>query len=189
MRVYPKTDGPWVCGHWNGSPLEIIMAKGLRAVPADEANRYHAYHEYSIILGDGGILVVEEHEIPLKADTVVMVSPGERHRLTRGDPDAGLRWIVVKERSAPDGKILVRNGGDAGGAIPEGWIDRYARRWRGDVAARARRRRSPHLASRAGNTGRAIAHKDERGMAHPRGGWRGRARHRRMTRLARIGCG
>jgi hypothetical protein len=51
--------------------------------------------------------------VPLEAETIVMVAPGERHRVTWVDPEQGIRWVVIKEQSAPGGKIVVPEPGVA----------------------------------------------------------------------------
>ncbi len=107
MRVYERAENPWVCGHWNGSPVEVLISAIFRAVPASEVNHYHEYHEYYVVLHGRATLRVEGEDVPLMAGTVVMVQPGERHRVTWVDPDGGVQWVVVKERSVPDGKIVV----------------------------------------------------------------------------------
>ncbi len=118
MRIYGASESPWRCGHWNGSPLELIVTGIVRAIPAGEAYHYHNYHEYYVVLSGRAMLCVEGCDVPLAAEMVVMVQPGERHRLTWIDPDTGVQWIVIKERSAPDSKIVVSEpeSGDAASA-------------------------------------------------------------------------
>ncbi|MCE7987370.1 MAG: cupin domain-containing protein [Caldilinea sp. CFX5] len=108
MQIYHKSaasgDGPaWVCGHWNGSPLGIGM--GLRLAVGDgEARHYHPYREYYVVLEGSAELEVEGTLVPLCAGMVVMVEPGERHQvLSVGE--AGVRWVVIQEQSAPDTKF------------------------------------------------------------------------------------
>jgi hypothetical protein len=36
-----------------------------------------------------------------------MVEPGEKHRVVSVDPEVGVRWVIIKERSAPDSKHVV----------------------------------------------------------------------------------
>ena len=52
-------------------------------------------------------LTVEGERVPSVAESVVMDEPGERHEITWVDPDAGVRFVIIKERSEPDGKHLV----------------------------------------------------------------------------------
>ncbi|MCA1667929.1 MAG: cupin domain-containing protein [Thermomicrobia bacterium] len=112
MRIYGETDSPWRCGHWNGSPIEILFSDFVTSVPVGEAYHYHNFHEYYVILRGRAILHVEGQDVPMEAESVVMVQPGERHRVTWVDPDAGVQWIVVKERSVPGSKIVVPEPGD-----------------------------------------------------------------------------
>jgi len=107
MRIYRRANSHLLCGHWNGSPIEIGLTGVLKAVPRGEANHYHDYHEYYLILRGRGTLNVEERDVPLEANTIVMVQPGEQHHVVWVDPDAGIQWVIIKERSAPDGKIFV----------------------------------------------------------------------------------
>jgi quercetin dioxygenase-like cupin family protein len=108
MRIYQSEesgDGPaWVCGHWNGSPLEI--GTGLRSeVGAREARHYHPYCEYFVVLEGTAELEVEGRPVPLRPGMVVMIEPGERHKVASVGA-AGARWVVIKERSAPGTKYL-----------------------------------------------------------------------------------
>lgn len=108
MRTYKSTGSHLFCGHWNGSPLEIgFMPKPLTDVPGSEVLHYHEYHEYYVILEGQAELEVEGRPVPLRANTVVMVEPGEKHRVVWVDPEAGARWVIIKERSEPDSKIVV----------------------------------------------------------------------------------
>lgn len=107
MHIYRKTGDPWVCGFWNGSPVEILVSDHFRATPPGERYHYHAYHEYYVVLRGRARLLVEGREVPIEANSVLMVQPGERHRLVWVDPDEGAQWVVVKERSHPDGKVVV----------------------------------------------------------------------------------
>lgn len=50
MRIYAKGESHLLCGHWNGSPLEIGVTPVLRAVPAGEALHRHPFHEHHVIL-------------------------------------------------------------------------------------------------------------------------------------------
>lgn len=109
MKVYgdatENIDAPaWVCGHWNGSPLEIGM--GLRTdVGESEVRHYHPYCEYFIGLEGTAEFEVEGSVVVLRPGLVVMFEPGERHRLT-SVAEAGARWIVIKERSKPGTKYI-----------------------------------------------------------------------------------
>lgn len=110
MQIYNKSaeddDRPeWVCGHWNGSPLEIGM--GLRKeIGAGEVRHHHPYCEYFIMLEGTAELEVEGNIIPLQPGMVVMIEPGERHQV-ESVGRTGARWIVIKERSQPDTKYIV----------------------------------------------------------------------------------
>ena len=107
MKVFPRTDGHLFCGHWNGSPVEIGLTGVFKSVPRNEAYHYHDYHEYYLILRGRGMLNIEGQAVPLAANTVVMVQPGERHRVVWIDPAEGIQWVIIKERSAPNSKLVV----------------------------------------------------------------------------------
>jgi len=107
VRIYDQTEQPsWRCGHWNGSPLEIGTGIPRHILPG-EAYHYHDYHEYYVVLHGQARLLVEGTDVPVEAGDIVMIAPGERHRVSWVDPDTGVQWIVIKERSTPDGKIIV----------------------------------------------------------------------------------
>ena len=105
MRIYEKSEGrAYYCGHWNGSPLEIGDAL-LSAVPHGEVSHHHPYHEYYILLEGAAMLEVEGQTFEIKAGQVVMVEPGEKHRVV-SISEQGVRWLIVKERSEPNSKVV-----------------------------------------------------------------------------------
>lgn len=109
MRLYRTAneddDRPvWLCGHWNGSPLEIGL--GLRTeVGTGEVRHTHPYHEYFVMLEGEATLEVEGAVVPMHPGMVVMIEPGECHCVIAVGP-TGARWVVIKERSAPNTKDL-----------------------------------------------------------------------------------
>jgi mannose-6-phosphate isomerase-like protein (cupin superfamily) len=120
VRIYGPSESPWRCGHWNGSPLEIGVSRGvLKRVPPTETYHNHDFHEYYVVLHGRAMLRVEGRDVPMEAGTVLMVQPGERHRVTWVDPDKGARWVAIKERSAPDGKVVVPEP-QSGDVTPDG---------------------------------------------------------------------
>ena len=107
MQTYERGESHWYCGHWNGSPVQVGLTEVFYAVPAREAYHYHDYAEYYVILQGRATLRVEGRDLTLVPNTVVMVEAGERHRVTWVDPQEGIRWVIIKERSIPDSKIIV----------------------------------------------------------------------------------
>lgn len=109
MRSYRgSSETHLLCGHWNGSPVEIgLTPSALTKVPDSEVLHYHHYHEYYVFLEGRAELEVENETVRLRPGTVVMVEPGERHRISYVDPDQGARWVIIKERSQPGSKHLV----------------------------------------------------------------------------------
>ena len=103
MRTYRRGASHLFCGHWNGSPVEIGVTGVLSDVPETERLHCHDYHEYYVVLEGSAELEVDGRTTPLEAGTVVMVEPGEKHRVQNVGA-AGVRWVIVKERSAPDSK-------------------------------------------------------------------------------------
>lgn len=103
MRVYEKTGSHLFCGHWNGSPVEIGVTPLLSAIPPSEAPHHHDYHEFYVVLDGEAELEVEGRAVPLRAGSVVMIEPGERHRVSHISA-RGVRWVIVKERSIPNSK-------------------------------------------------------------------------------------
>ena len=106
MKTFTKSGSHLFCGHWNGSPVEIGLTELLLEVPSSERLHYHDYHEYYVILEGEGSLEVEGSVIPLLAGETAMVEPGERHQVVSVGP-AGIRWVIVKERSEPDSKHII----------------------------------------------------------------------------------
>lgn len=93
MRTFTRTESHLFCGHWNGSPVEVgFLPHPLTEVPSSEVLHHHDYYEYYVVLEGHAELEVEGRTVPLRADTVVMVEPGERHRIRSVDPETGARW-------------------------------------------------------------------------------------------------
>lgn len=109
MQIYQKSvenaDEPaWICGYWNGSPLEI--GAGFRTeVGPHEVRHYHPYREYFVVLDGVADLEVDGRHIALRAGMVVMIEAGEWHHITAVQAP-GARWVVIKERSAPNTKYI-----------------------------------------------------------------------------------
>ena len=116
MRTYHREATFWYCGHWNGSPVQVGLTEQFYVVPSHEVYHYHEYCEYYVVLEGRARLDVEGRDVPLEASSVVMVEPGERHRVTWVDPQQGVRWVIIKEHSLPDSKVVVpeptREGGE-----------------------------------------------------------------------------
>lgn len=107
MNIYHSPDGNtpmWLCGHWNGSPLEIGLGV-RRTVGDDEVRHYHPYREYYVVVDGEAELEVGGTLVPLRAGMVVMVEPGEWYHVTAIGAH-GARWIVIKERSEPNTKFV-----------------------------------------------------------------------------------
>lgn len=109
MKIYQKSkesgDGPaWICGHWNGSPLAI--GTGFRSeVGSGEVRHYHPYREYYVVLEGAAELEVEGVVVDMRAGMIIMVEPGERHRVMSVG-ETGSRWVVIQERSEPGTKYI-----------------------------------------------------------------------------------
>jgi mannose-6-phosphate isomerase-like protein (cupin superfamily) len=107
MQIYHQQHSHLFCGHWNGSPVEIGVTSVLKQIPGTEVYHYHDYHEYYVVLEGRAELVVEAQTVPLTAGTVVMVHPGEKHRVSWVDPEVGVRWVIIKQHSVPNSKHCV----------------------------------------------------------------------------------
>ena len=105
MRIYDRSDSHLFCGHWNGSPVEIGVTSLIQTVPQREVRHHHDYCEYYVVLEGAAELEVDCRPVPLRAGTVVMVEPGERHEVVSVSPE-GVRWVIIKQRSEPDSKLL-----------------------------------------------------------------------------------
>lgn len=104
MKIYKRTNNHLFCGHWNCSPLEIGMTERLMGVPEGEANHYHEFHEFYLVLDGRGQMEVQGEVFLIEKGSLLMIEPGEVHRISGVDPEAGFQWVIIKEQSAPDGK-------------------------------------------------------------------------------------
>lgn len=106
MKLYEVVDDTpaWVCGHWNGSPIEIGL--GFRSdTGPHEVRHHHPYCEYYVVLEGSAVIEVGTKHVPVRAGMVLMVEPGERHQvLSVGE--GGARWVAIKERSEPNSKEI-----------------------------------------------------------------------------------
>ena len=106
-RIYERSWKHLFCGHWNGSPVEIgLPEERIKTIPPREQAHSHPYHEYYLVLEGSAELQVEGETMPLRAGSVVMVEPGERHEITWVEPEEGVRFVIIKERSEPDSKVV-----------------------------------------------------------------------------------
>jgi mannose-6-phosphate isomerase-like protein (cupin superfamily) len=106
MKTYVTTDRDtptWICGHWNGSPVEI--GAGLRTEVGKEERHHHPYHEYYVMLEGTAEIQVEGERVALCPGMVLMVEPMEMHRVV-AIGETGARWIVIKEQSQPGTKYV-----------------------------------------------------------------------------------
>ena len=106
MKIFKQTNSHLFCGHWNGSPLEIGLTDLITEVPTGEIYHLHDFREYYLVLEGKGALLVEGSRVPLEAGSLIMVEPGEKHRVLELDAANGIRWVIIKERSEPKSKIL-----------------------------------------------------------------------------------
>jgi mannose-6-phosphate isomerase-like protein (cupin superfamily) len=86
------------------------MTSVLKEVPEAEVYHFHDYHEYYVVLEGRAGLVVDGKSVAMAAGTVVMIHPGEKHSVSWVDPDVGVRWIIIKQRSEPRSKRGVAEG-------------------------------------------------------------------------------
>lgn len=112
MKVFRRKGSHRFCGFWNGSPLEVGLTKLLTRVPEGEVPHHHDYHEYYLVLRGRGELLIGSRPVPLEAQTLVMVEPGERHKVSWVDPDLGIQWVIIKERSEPDSRVIPEDAGN-----------------------------------------------------------------------------
>jgi len=106
MQLYEQTRSHLICGHWNGSPVEVGMTGLIEKIPRGEKYHTHPYREYFVVLEGSGTLLVDGEPHEVAGGTTVMLEPGEPHRWDEIGPE-GIRWVLIKERSEPDSKIVL----------------------------------------------------------------------------------
>ena len=106
MKIFRRKKDHLFCGHWNGSPLEIGMTERLTCVPDGETNHFHGFHEFYLFLDGRGQIEVEGDAIQVEKGSLLMVEPGEVHRISSVDSETGLQWVIIKEQSISEGKRL-----------------------------------------------------------------------------------
>jgi mannose-6-phosphate isomerase-like protein (cupin superfamily) len=104
MKIYKRKDNHLYCGHWNGAPLEVGMTEKLMDIPKGEVNHSHEFHEFYLILAGRGRMEVRGEVVPIEKGSLLMIEPGEIHRIAAIDQDVGLQWVIIKEKSISNGK-------------------------------------------------------------------------------------
>ena len=117
MRVYKKDKSHLLCGHWNGSEIEIGLTENLKSIPGNNQLHYHPYKEYYLIIEGKGAIQVEDRIVSLSKDMLLMVDSYEKHKWHSIDPFVGIKWVIIKEKSIPDSKLIVRTGKDTGNGV------------------------------------------------------------------------
>ena len=110
MRLYKKGKSHLLCGHWNGSEIEIGLTENLKSIPGDNRLHYHRYKEYYLIIEGKGAIEVEDRIVSLSKDILLMVDPYEKHKWHSIDPVVGIRWVIIKGKSIPDSKVIAESG-------------------------------------------------------------------------------
>ena len=107
MKIYKKENSHLFCGHWNGSPVEIGITDLIMTRPSTEILHYHEYYEYYAVLHGYGKINVDGNEVELKPNSLVKIEPYEKHEVIWVDPDHGIQWIIIKQKSLPHSKKIV----------------------------------------------------------------------------------
>jgi len=84
-------------------PLTMAFKRGK--VVASPRHFHRSTHEYYLVLQGHATLEVNETEIPLGTNALVIVEPGEAHRLSAASDD--FEVILIMERYAPDDKVIL----------------------------------------------------------------------------------
>lgn len=106
MRLYKKGKSHLFCGHWNGSEIEIGLTENLKRIPGNNQLHYHPYKEYYLIIEGRGAIQVEDRIVSLSKEMLLMVDPYEKHEWRSIDPFVGVKWVIIKEKSLPESKII-----------------------------------------------------------------------------------
>ena len=113
MKTYPKqskssrSDGE----HYFGDYGDISMGISLSSVNqiGDIQDKMHLHQkgtEFYIILEGKGVLEVEGKNVELKENEVVMVEPGEKHRVKEAT-EAPFKFLVICDVKEKEDKIIL----------------------------------------------------------------------------------
>jgi len=87
-----------ICGDFNDAPLSIARAR-TKDVRADEKMHAHSNSfEYYMIISGTGEMIIDGNTISIGAGDVILVEPGEFHKITAVHQE--LDYIVIREPSA-----------------------------------------------------------------------------------------
>ncbi len=110
MKKFKVDEKNWYCGFWNSSPLEIGLFRGFsrKELYAREKLHFHKdFREYYLIIDGKMTLIINKKELLLKKYDLLMVEPGEIHRVTSLGPN-GCSYVVIKEKSYENGTMPVK---------------------------------------------------------------------------------
>jgi len=105
MQQYSANDDGWFCGWWNGSPLQINCAERKRLYPREKYHFHKDFCEYYLVLNGLLVLKVDGTEITIKKDQMIMLEPGEKHKVV--SVGKGCRYLTIKSKSYDNNKVAV----------------------------------------------------------------------------------
>lgn len=108
MKKFKADKKGWYCGFWNNSPLAINFAARKQLYPSEKLHYHRDFCEYYLIIDGEMTLTVNKKEARLKRGDLVMVEPGEIHRVVSLG-SKGCTYVNVKQKSYKNGTISIKN--------------------------------------------------------------------------------
>jgi mannose-6-phosphate isomerase-like protein (cupin superfamily) len=84
-----------ICGLWNSSPYRIARACILEVLPSEQLHHHSKVPEYYIFLRGEAEMEINGEITVVKSGDVLMIEPGETHRLVRIIEE--LDYMTIKE--------------------------------------------------------------------------------------------
>jgi len=103
MKVYKPNDEGWLCGYWNGSPIQIKYSDDRPL--KDEGLHIHNSREYYLMVEGKLTLKVDGKEQTISELELIMIEPGEPHKIIKKSKKC--KYVIVKEKSEKYNKKMV----------------------------------------------------------------------------------
>lgn len=112
MKIFNKQakgkDGEFYFGDYDAIDISISYAHITPDSLSDSLHYHKKAQEYYIVIAGTGLLEVEGHMVELQENTVVMVEPGEKHRIIAATSDI-LDVLVIATPKIDGDKVMIGN--------------------------------------------------------------------------------
>lgn len=94
-----------ICGHYNNSPLNIARAVTAAVLENEKLHYHESDYEYYFFIRGKGILLINEVEHSYETGDVILVEPGEKHKMLAIIEETD--YITIRSNVKLGNKIIV----------------------------------------------------------------------------------